>query len=241
MKKKKTVEDNCALCGEYKVMSFEHVPPKAAFNNEPIFVQGQVHLTDQSNSLYGKKMRSNKGFGGYTLCEACNNQTGAWYARDFVNFAHQGMKIIQTTGPQKIIQGHYKIKPLNVIKQILVMFMSADKGGYLRSQKGLVEFLMNKESVKMPDKYGVYMYSTLSAKKRMLGYSIFCDPKRGVQKWSEINFEPFGYFLTEDSQPAHYQMCDITSFSKVSYDEELSVQISTAYLNVESPFIGDYR
>ena len=185
-------------------------------------------------------MKSNKGFGGYTLCESCNNNTGDWYARDFVSFAHQGMKIINNSKGQYNIKGEYKIKPLNVIKQILTMFMSADKSGHLQSQKDLVEFLMNKDNVGMPEKYKIYLYSTLSSHKRMIGHSIVYDPKLGIQKWSEINFQPFGYLLSEDSVAAHEHMCDISTFGSVEYGKELLVELSTAYLNVETPLIGLY-
>jgi hypothetical protein len=241
MTKKKKIQGNCALCGEFKKLSFEHVPPAAAFNDKPIFIQGHEHLMNEKSYLFGKKMKSNKGFGGYTLCEPCNNNTGDWYARDFAEFAHQGMEIIKKTKPQYIIQGLYTIKPLNVIKQILTMFMSADKSGHLRSQKDLVEFLMNKESVGMPEKYSVFLYSNLSQKKRMMGYSIVYNPKLGIQKWSEINFHPFGYLLAEESKAAHEHMCDISNFGNIEYDKVLSMIISTAYLNVESEWIGTYK
>jgi hypothetical protein len=75
----------------------------------------------------------------------------------------------------------------------------------------------------------------------MMGYSVVYNPILGVQKWSEINFQPFGYLLSEDSKPAHEHMCDITNFGKINYDKELSVEISTPYLNVESPWIGTYK
>ena len=160
MTKKKIIEGNCALCSEFKKLSFEHVPPQSAFNDKLIFVQTHEHLIPQNSFLYGKKKRSNKGFGGYTLCEACNNNTGEWYARDFAEFAHQGMGIINSLDkPKYTIQGIYNIKPLNVIKQIMVMFMSADKSGHLKSQKDLVDFLLNKEVVGLPERYGVYLYS----------------------------------------------------------------------------------
>jgi hypothetical protein len=241
MTKKKNIEGECALCSEFKKLSFEHVPPAAAFNNKPIFIQDSENLTDQSSFIYGKKRISNKGFGGYTLCESCNNLTGDWYARDFIEFAHQGMEIIEKMESHYIIKGIYKIKPLNVIKQILIMFMSADKSGYLRSQKDLVAFLMNKDSIGLPERFGIHLYSTLSARKRMIGFSFVADPKLGLQKWSEINFQPFGYLLTEDSIPAHEYMCDISNFGNISYGKELSVEISTAYLIVESPLIGTYN
>jgi hypothetical protein len=30
---------NCHLCGKYKELSFEHIQPKAAFNDRPILIQ----------------------------------------------------------------------------------------------------------------------------------------------------------------------------------------------------------
>ena len=63
MKNKEVQEGFCALCGKFKKLSFEHVPPQSAFNNKPIFFQTHKHLTDQSSYLYGKKIKSNKGFG----------------------------------------------------------------------------------------------------------------------------------------------------------------------------------
>lgn len=243
MGSKKLRMDNCCLCGEYKELSFEHVPPRSAFNNKPIFIQGFTHLTDRSSPLYGRSMKSNKGFGGYTLCKSCNSNTGTWYARDFAEFAHQGMSIMnsyETPLQSPIINGRFKINPLNVIKQILTMFMSADKSGHLQSQKDLVSYLLEKESKKLPERYQVYLYYTLSPKKRMVGYSIVWDPVLGAQKWSEINFQPFGYLLTEDSKPAHKYMCNISRFSQIDFGKTVELDLSAIYLPIENVAIGQY-
>jgi hypothetical protein len=240
MTKKKIITGNCALCSEFTKLSFEHVPPQSAFNNKPILIQTHEHLTDKSSYVYGKYMKSNKGFGGYTLCEKCNNDTGDWYARDFADFAIQGMQTINSLKPQYPIKGSYSIKPLNVLKQILTMFMSADKSGHLRSQEDLVQFLLNKEAVCMPKKYKVHLYSTLSKYSRLIGYSIVSDPNLGIQKWAEINFKPFGYLLSEESNAAHKDMCDISSFGDINYNQNMTVKITTPYLQVENPSIGSY-
>jgi hypothetical protein len=238
----KNIEGNCALCGQLKKLSFEHVPPQSAFNDKPIFIQAYEHLLDQESNLYGKKMRSNRGFGGYTLCEDCNKSTGNWYARDFIDFAKQGMEaILSLEIPQYLIKGTYIIKPLNVLKQIITMFMSADKSGHLRSQKDLIDFVLNKEVIGLPKKYKIYLYYTLSSKKRMIGYTIIYDPKLEIQKWCEINFQPFGYLLAEESSAAHEHMSDISDFGNFNYDQKLSIELTTVYLNVESPEIGTYK
>jgi hypothetical protein len=235
-------QGHCGLCGKFKNLSFEHVPPQSAFNNKPIFIQHHEHLFDTTSFLYGKKLRSNKGFGGYTLCETCNNNTGKWYAKDFGDFVHQGMAVIQSLKvPQYAITGEYHIKPLNVLKQILTMFMSADKLGHLKSQKELVHFILDKEKTQLPENFKVFLYSTMSSFKRLIGHSVVYDPKLGIQKWCEINFQPYGYLLAEESGPAHEHMCDISDFGKYGYDQKVSVAITTAYLGVATPFIGDYR
>jgi hypothetical protein len=73
-----------------------------------------------------------------------------------------------------------------------------------------------------------------------MGYSVVYTELYGIQKWSEINFQPFGYLLAEDSMSAHRDMLDITSFGQYKYDEEVKIKMTTRYLNVTSPFIGKY-
>lgn len=232
---------NCCLCGKFSDLSFEHVPPQSAFNKKPIFIQNHDNLLNQSSPHFGKRMKSNQGFGGYTLCESCNNNTGAWYARDYAEFAKQGMDtIIALKSRQYSIQGNFDIKPLNVLKQILTMFMSADKSGHLCSQKDLVDFLLNKEETNFPSRFKVFIYWTVSLKKRFLGCSIVYDENLGIQKWAEINFQPFGYLLTEDSKPAHENMCDISDFHKFKYNEQKTLSFESVYLNVDNPIIGTY-
>jgi hypothetical protein len=89
-------------------------------------------MIDESNPFYGKARRSARGFGDYTLCIKCNSDTGGWYAKSYIDWAHLGMSILENSSfnPKQIYQ--FTIKPLNVLKQVLTMFMSADKIGELR-------------------------------------------------------------------------------------------------------------
>lgn len=233
------MKGKCAVCGNIGSLTFEHVPPQSAFNDKPIFIQTHDHLVNEKSFVFGKRMKSNKGLGGYTLCKSCNNLTGDWYARDFASFAQQGMNIISKLQPQPFISGQYQIKPLNVIKQIFTMFLSADKSGHLQSVNGLRDFILNKESKENPKSLKIYLYSNQSPHKRMFGYSIVYAEGQ-IQKWSEINFQPFGYLLAEDSEPAHRDMVDITSFCDYPFAEEVKLDLRTRYLPIKSPFIGTY-
>lgn len=237
---KKTTIDHCALCGEKKELTFEHVPPQCAFNAKLIYVQRHEHLTEEQNPLYGKYAKSQRGFGKYSLCGACNNNTGSWYVKDFCDFTEQGLKQVEAmTTP--LLKGEFTIRPLNVLKQILMMFISADSSGSLRSKPGLVDYLMQKENVTYPDGIGLYMYANRSAKKRLLGYQVVLDPPETfVKHWSEINFKPFGYFLTYNSPPPNRFMTDITGMKNFAYDQVARIGLPAVYLAVSSPLIGFY-
>lgn len=237
---KKEQEGKCAVCGEHGRLSFEHVPPHSAFNSDPIFIQKAEHLFQHGSHQFGKRSRSNRGFGRHTLCATCNNHTGDWYARDFSSFVKQAMIIIKEKKDTQIIEGRYCIKPLNVLKQITTMFMSANFGGHLQPDPELTQFVLKKSQRHLPKKYRIYLYSTLSKQKRMMGMQVIRLADGSINKWSEINFQPFGYLLTEDSSPPNDFMVDITHFSDFEYGQEMTCDISTAYLKVSSPYVGTY-
>lgn len=232
--------NECALCGQISKLTFEHIPPRCAFNDKTIYVSRYEHFGDKSNPLYGKSARSQRGFGKQCLCASCNNSTGKWYASDFCAFVEQGFKILKENKSPIVVHGEYIIKPLNVIKQILMMFVAADSSGVLRSRSGVKDYLLIKDNQNFPEKLNIYLYSNASRDKRMLGYCFGADPSIGLWQWSEINFQPFGYFLTYDSPPPNEYMVNISAFTEKLYDQICNVTMTTAYLSVSSMLIGTY-
>jgi hypothetical protein len=231
---------HCALCGAFGKLTFEHVPPQCAFNTNLMFVQRHEHLSEQQSRLFGKYAKSPRGFGKHSLCEPCNNNTGNWYAKDFCDFTEQGLPQVEAmTTP--LLKGDFAVKPLNVLKQILMMFISADSSGVLRKKAGLVDYLMQKENTRYPLDIGLYLYANRSARKRLIGYSAVLDAGESqVKHWSEINFQPFGYFLTYKSPPPNRFMTDITGMKNYAYDQASKIGIPAVYLAVSSPLIGFY-
>lgn len=232
MKENSNLNGNCLICGSWGKLSFEHVPPKSAFNTKPILLQQMDDIEK------GTGKRINKGFGAYTLCESCNKKTGGWYGSAFSAFAKTGMELLLQES--KIIKGWYGIKPLNVFKQIITMFFTADRAGELRSIPGLKEFILDKESQLFPEGIQIHLYSNASKHKRLFGLTTVYDPELGIQKWAEINFQPFGFFLTLNSHPPNNYMLNITEFNKFKYGQHTRVEIQTNYLEVSSPVIGLY-
>jgi len=132
----------------------------------------------------------------------------------------------------------FYIKPLSVIKQVIVMMMSADKGKFLCSIPELRKFILDRNEKNLSSRYRVYMYYTKSAIKRFIGYSVLFD-ERGINRWSEVSFEPFGFIFTDDSPPAHPAMMDITYFRSYDYDQQDIVNLQLPHLPVLSPMLAD--
>lgn len=231
----------CCICGNLSELTFEHIPPKSSFNSNPIFIKNFDNQYNETSRFYGLKQKSNKGLGSYSLCKSCNNLTGAWYGESFSEFTKQGMEIILNHKPGAyFISGTYNIRPLNVIKQIISMHLSVDKSGSLRGVEGLQNFVLEKSNKNLPKTITVYLYSTLSKIKRMHGYSMVWENGK-TNTWSEINFQPFGYFLAVNSQAAHEDMININHFTKYSYDEVIEIKLETRYLEVKNNHIGTYN
>ena len=104
----KLIIDICHICGQHKKLSFEHVPPKAAFNDNPILRTNfeKVLASENLDELQGKVQQ--RGSGAYTLCEKCNNDTSAFnrappsssYAGPKTDLRHFGEKKISPGCPR---------------------------------------------------------------------------------------------------------------------------------------------
>src|SRR5438552_9354996 len=78
----------CHLCGTEGRLSFEHVPPKAAFNNRPVVAYGFEEAIKAGPENSGKGRIQQRGAGAYTLCGKCNNDTGRWYGKHYAAWTY---------------------------------------------------------------------------------------------------------------------------------------------------------
>ncbi len=87
----------CALCGKECELTFEHVPPRAAFNSTPtrpvseneIFKEEVINDKERMpwDTEGLKYQNQQQGMGRYSLCHECNNNTGSWYGDAYITFA----------------------------------------------------------------------------------------------------------------------------------------------------------
>ncbi len=83
----KEIQGTCHICGQNKKLTFEHIPPHKAFNNLSAKVYNGGELLKKYKGEPYKYQNMQKGKGGYTLCEECNNNTGSWYVEEYIEIA----------------------------------------------------------------------------------------------------------------------------------------------------------
>jgi hypothetical protein len=236
----------CHICGTHTELTFEHVPPRAAFNSRPITntpFQKLLEASDLDDPDIYKGKQSQKGAGAHTLCRSCNNNSGAWYGDAFVHWSYQGLEMLGRAQIAPSLAYIFQIFPLRVIKQILCMFFSANPPGSLIDREELVRFVLNRQWKYLNPRVGVYAALSDSPRARQAGVSGLATigSSANVRVYSEIAFPPLTYVLTLDSDPPDPRLVDISFFSHFSYNDWKDVTLRLPILPVYSMFPGDYR
>ncbi len=247
--RRKKVHGQCHLCGSNGRLTFEHVPPQSAFNNVRILKADIDRLINSDDSK--KEIENPKGeyvqggAGSYTLCKTCNNDTGSWYASDYVEFVKAVFPLCRQAPKEARVSFRAKMRPLRVLKQILVMFCSACPPGFAAKHPDLVRYLLNRTSREFPP--GIQVWASLfdtrnSRATRQSGISGRLDLDAGTSIYSEISFPPFNFVMTLDgSRPPDTRLANIDFMHEFEYSEHAEVTLSLYNLSVNTYFPGDYR
>jgi hypothetical protein len=235
-------EGFCRLCGSFGKLSFEHVPPRKAFNqHQRVLRTAEDHLSGRNHSKY------RRGLGQYSLCERCNNLTGSWYGDAFVEWTKQGFEWFDKVKGDRVLSLPYYIRPLNVIKQITVMaisLMPATPGKNLELRR----FALKKREKYLPADVRVYVYFCMDGEIRFVsGMAILDITGKGSDfVLAEVALPPFGYCITSPmghrkSLAEEKGLYDISWFSRYGYNEWTQVHLRLPSRSAAMPFPLDYR
>jgi hypothetical protein len=185
----------CRICGENKELSYEHVPPRAAYNDKAVVFHKIEDILNKSpdelRQTKGKILQ--KGSGAYTLCVKCNNDTGGWYGNAFADFAYQGMSILHHTGNRPSLYYNFQIFPMRVLKQIICMFFSMNADRFQSIHTGLVKYVLNPLNDYFESDVKVYLFYSTSYIIRKSGVSALMNLSGKSNVFSELTYPPFGY------------------------------------------------
>ena len=241
---KKKVFGKCHLCGNETQLSFEHVPPRAAFNSqrtnmargEQIFKSlGKADIENIKTKIY------QRGSGDYTLCIKCNNKTGRWYGRAYIDWVYQAAYILKYTSNNPTLKYPYRIFPLQVIKQIICMFFSANGVEFRNQHPSLAAFVLNKERRYIDSKIKILVYYNPTVVSRQTGLSVIIKDITNIELISEISYFPFGYVMLFDDSNFFKHLVNISFFSKYEYSswKEFFMAFPTHEIYTWMP--GDFR
>ncbi len=233
----------CHLCGQYGELTYEHVPPRKAFNDRPVVTAGfaEVMRLGPGEQIRGPVQQ--RGAGSYTLCHRCNNSTGHWYGPSFISWCYQGLDIlIKTNGEQpNLIYLNY-LFPLRVIKQIITMFCSACGPDLVDAHPELTKFVLNRDYYNLNPIFRFFVFYNIEGRIRQSGVSGSLNTLTSERFiFSEIVFPPYGYVMTINSGPPDPRLVEIGFFSRYRYNDHDIKAMRLPLLPSHSHFPGDYR
>ena len=243
---RKKVTGTCRICGVEGNLSFEHVPPRQAFNNKPVLMAKFEDVLEKGTKPVTEGRLQQKGVGGHTLCERCNNNTGSWYGTSFVDWTYQALLLQQRSGGNSSFLHPYHIFPLRVIKQVITMFFSVNSHELSKRHPDLVQFILDKERRYINPSIKFYAYLMEGTAIRMVGLSVKSHfnnyGKRDLVHLSEIAYPPCGYVMTIDSPKPDIRLFEISHFAHYKYNEWINDWFRLPVLPVHMSIIpGDYR
>lgn len=243
MSRRKHILGTCHLCGDFTKLSFEHVPPKAAFNDRPVVqatINELIKKESDLNNFTGKI--NQRGVGGYTLCERCNSLTGGWYGSYFVDWTYQVARVLLGAKGKPTMFYLYRIFPLRVIKQIICMFFSVHGDKFREAQPDLVHFVLNKEKRFLPPDISIYCFYNPTNRSRYSGGSgVLNFFTHEIKIISEIVFPPMGYVMSLNKVKPDPRLFDITFFSEYQFNDWKEFGLRLPSLPIYTYFPGDYR
>lgn len=250
MNKKKSV---CRICRKESKLTFEHIPPHGAFNKGTSkVINGENMLKtvsdrrrlpwDYSELKYDQQQR---GFGCYSLCSNCNNNTGAWYADEYIAFAHIINELINRVDLKEALALDVfieQIRPLRIAKQIITM-IATTCDNLTEKHPEIKKLIMEKNYKGIdPSKIRISMYGIRSYRFAYSGINAMLS-KGKTTVLAYLDVYPLGFVIEFD--PNLSERCletDITSwFNNYDYDEKINVNFILNIFERNTMFPRDYR
>jgi len=223
--KNKTIIGTCRICKNEKKLSFEHIPPKVAYNKNTRYYSiphdEYYKIPDILNYKHHGQIFQG-GMGEFCLCKECNSFLGSNYVRSFANWVNIGVDLVS-----KYEFNYCKVltenqNPLRVLKQIISMFICINEPWFSDMYPELLDFVINPNNIILNERYKIYTYLNNEGQFRCFkwtetsDYGIIC----------ETTFPPYGYVLSIDNPNKIEHLTDITWFKYFSDNREHKFEIS---------------
>lgn len=227
----------CHLCGKVGELTFEHVPPRAAFNRWPVVLA----TYEEWERGYGSEYLP-EGRGGHVLCRRCNSDTGGAYGAAFADWCKQGFERLHQVAGERSAIYHGDVQPLRVIKQIATMFFATCGPKFRTAHPYLVKFVLDPEQRGLPARYRFHAFWYGGGSLRQTGVTAAMNTEADtLNVLAELVHPPFGYVLSLEGPLHDRRPTDITDFAAFAADETIRFRRRLPVLETHWMMPGDYR
>ena len=246
------VEGKCRICGNIGKLSYEHLPPRGAYNSERTkMYQGNELIKQIASDAFPwdvsgiKGEIQQRGSGGYFICESCNNFTGLYYVKSFISFSKIGVEEIVKQKPigKDFIEIEFKdVYPLNFLKEIVAMFLVSNNPEFSGKNKLLRDFVLEKENKTIPDSIRISMYANFGIVLKKVGVTgiLYTDTK--IQRLvSEIVTIPFGFVLEKYPKENKEGLLEMDNFLKYNFNEKVNLKLKIPIKQSNTAYPLDFR
>jgi hypothetical protein len=250
------MSEMCRICRVNEGDSFEHVPPRKAFNDQPStsFTIMDWHAREEGE-LEGGTVEQ-RGAGSAVLCQRCNNNTGSWYGGELVRAARAGARLLAQLPLDKLDAmdepAHAQVKfkqqpkigphPLRLAKQIIAMLLATSPFNFSVANPELGDFVLDRERVGLDPKYQLYLSLFAGPNARTTGVASRLDVTTGRSDVIvEVAYPPFAYVMTVGSEPDAIETVNITEMVDVGYNQMADLDLEMLVGFGHTPLPADYR
>jgi hypothetical protein len=196
------------------------------------------YLAGQGNELISRHAKSGDGLHTFTICQECNQMTGAWYVPDYGDFIEKiGSRFIYDCAGNRVIYLR-SIHPVRILKEIYCMFLCALTYEPPPSFDDLRKFVHEKDSRLPPDAPEVYLYWNASECGRLVPLQMMAHMWQTRNKHvqlSEISWPPLGIVISYNYDDRLEHMEKITSWSRFLYSDTENLTICLPGRTIADP------
>lgn len=229
----------CRICKEKKELSFEHIPPKVAFNKNTRYYSIPFDEFAKSKNFLEHNPKGQVlqgGLGYYTLCVDCNGFLNKHYVRSFTKWVNIGMDLNLKYNFDYVEFTAMNQNPFRILKQIISMFISMNEPWFTDEYPELLEFIKNPELKTLPEKYRIYQYLNNEGQIRTMGWTL--TNTYGII--TELTFPPFGYVLNIDNAKGIDHLTELSGWKnytdEINHTFEIGLHKYPTYLPVPIDF-----
>jgi hypothetical protein len=224
----------CAICGRGRKLTFEHLPPRCAFNQQGgtghTFQQWQDAGAPRSLEDLPGGYPAPEGTGYVTLCSDCNGYTGTHYVPHYCEWVQRCAGVLWRLDPLENFDAKPEVTcveveianiyPLRVIKEIIAGLLALNAEGNPRFRQRhpeLARFVTEKERTTLSERYRLYAVLYGGPLARFVPLSAKAD-QRGRWLVTSVDHWPVAHVLSIDEHVPLLPCGEITNFAESSFD-----------------------